>query len=97
VRLSPRNIEFILAEDLRRAREAFESARANFAGVTSDIPSGIPHPDGAARVKNAGDSFQATMNAYALALREFNAFVVHGTIPDRLKEPEQPQDSARPA
>lgn len=80
------DIERILAERLRLAQTIFEHAQEAFKQITSDIPSPLPHPDGTQSIKNAGATYRDVMNSYALALREFNEFILHGTIPEDLKE-----------
>src|SRR5277367_6829517 len=76
--LDQRSIEFILANDVERTRAEFDSAKAH-----------IPWPDGTHRVENAGTAFRVAMAAYGTALCEFNDFMFAGTVPDRLKGPEQ--------
>jgi hypothetical protein len=93
--LNEQNIEFILANDVERARAAFDAAKEQFKSVTADDPSGIPHPDGIHRLISEA-AFRAAIAAYGLALREFNEFLFAGTIPDRLKEPWRgPKDSSK--
>jgi hypothetical protein len=50
----------------------------------SDIPSGLPHPDGTHRIRNASKKYYATMDDYQRAIDEFNEFIKDGTIPERL-------------
>jgi hypothetical protein len=82
--LTRRDIEFILSGDLERARVAFESARENFRSIMSDIPSGIPQPDGTLRIELAGTAFRIAIDDYSVALREFNNFLIDGAVPERL-------------
>ncbi|MCU1261458.1 MAG: hypothetical protein JWO80_4343 [Bryobacterales bacterium] len=79
-------IERLLFEELDRAKLAHEHAKKEFKAVLSQIPSGLPQPDGTARISNAGRANASTLNGYVQALREFNAFVIHGAVPERLKE-----------
>jgi hypothetical protein len=79
-------IETILKADLDLARLAYESARLEFSVVMSDIPSGLPQPDGTGRIRNAGVCYNAAVQAYTAALREFNAFITFGEIPERLND-----------
>lgn len=83
------SIEAILRDEVERAKRAYQQAHTDFHGVTADIPSGLPEPDGTDRIRNAGNVYRSTMNIYSDALREFNNFVTDGVIPDRLK-PERP-------
>jgi len=58
------DIEGILGEELRVAREAYESAR-NLKGTASS---------------------RDALNAYALALRRFSAFIHEGAVPANLED-----------
>ena len=53
------DIESILREKLRRAELTFRTAQDKFRDATSDVPSGLPHPDGTGRVKAAGTSYRS--------------------------------------
>ncbi len=77
---------------MEQARRAYEQAHEAFNSVTSDIPSGLPQPDGTDRIRNAGQVYRSTMNHYSEALREFNTFISGGAVPDHLKkEKKKPQ------
>lgn len=75
----------ILRENLETAKAAHDRAREEFDRILQEIPSQIPHPDGDVRIRSAGRSNRVTMDAYAQALREFNALVIHQVIPERLR------------
>jgi hypothetical protein len=77
-------IEEILRAELEQAKSRHESARDEFTRVCGDIPSGLPHPDGALRIKNARREQTAAQEAFADAVRRFNAFILRGEIPDQL-------------
>jgi len=79
-------ISRILKQAVIRARSEYERAHAEFKAVTGDIPSGLPPPDGMQRIRNAGNSYRATMDAYQAALHEFNTYITQGRIPVRLKD-----------
>jgi hypothetical protein len=83
--LSREGIERVLTEDLDRARQAYDTASREFKTVTLEIPSGLPHPDGTDRIRIMGDAYNSAMKQYAVALQEFNAFVTHRVVPERLK------------
>ena len=78
-------IEDFLLGELDRTRRSYDQARREFIALTSEIPSGIPHPDGTARITNAGRKNAATLKDYMRALREFNDFALNGKVPDRIK------------
>lgn len=84
--MQSRDIEGILAEELRLAGVAFNTATANLREITSDIPSRIPQPDGTARIQNAGSTYRDALNAYVAALRHFNAYIMNGTVPPHLAD-----------
>jgi hypothetical protein len=69
------NIERLLLEDLNNARIAHEIAKTELANNSF----GAPHA-------NSGEGSVFTMQAWIKALREFSAFVLHGTVPDRFRE-----------
>ena len=52
----------------------------------ADIPSGLPHPDGTARIRNTGVSYNFAVHAYSEALKEFNNFISDGIVPDRFRD-----------
>ena len=81
-------IRSILVTEAERTKVAYEQARRDFKAITDDIPTGLPHPDGTDRIRSAGTSYRSTLNAYALAVRQLNAYAVDGTIPDWLRESE---------
>jgi hypothetical protein len=80
-------IENVLIAELDRTKMAHDKARKEFNALLADIPSGLPYPDGTLRMTKAGRANTQTMDAYARALREFNAFIIDGSIPERLKKP----------
>ncbi|HVP48112.1 MAG TPA: hypothetical protein VMT32_16070 [Bryobacteraceae bacterium] len=49
-------IEFRLRGDLEAARELHEGARHQLQCAVSEVPSGIPSPDGALRIRVAATS-----------------------------------------
>ena len=84
--LDRHKLERILADEVERARAAFEAAKATFVTVTSDVPSSIPQPDGSFRLERAGHDFRTTIEEYSQVLHEFNNFIIDGTVPDRLQQ-----------
>jgi hypothetical protein len=89
--LSREEIELSLKDEVLRTRKTYELASKEFKNFAWDAPSGLPHPDGGARVKISGNAYYSAMTAYALALREFNQFLVEGVIPDRLQTEPVPE------
>lgn len=87
-------IERVLREELERARRAHDQAKETFSDIVADVPSGLPPPDGGMRIDKAGRAECSTLEAFAQAIREFNEFVLHGTIPERLKAWGEEADSS---
>ena len=81
-------VEQTLIDEVNRARLVYEGRSKDFQVVVSDIPSGLPHPDGTARIRNAGICSRSAAADYAHALQEFNAFILDGVVPERLKASE---------
>jgi hypothetical protein len=46
--------------------------------VCSDIPSGLPQPDGTQRIKNAARDQRASREAFQVAVNRFNDFILRG-------------------
>jgi len=80
-----REIENLLKDEVDTANRAFHAAIREFRAIEWDIPSGR-HPDGIEKIKTFGNPYNFAMDAYTLALREFNAFIINGIIPERLKD-----------
>jgi len=79
-------IEFILLQTVQSTTAAQKAAYENLKAITSEIPSGLPSPDGTARIKQAGERNRAALNALNNALQRWHDFTVHGTIPEDLKD-----------
>jgi hypothetical protein len=80
----PRDRERILealSDDLRAAQQRRDEASARFAEIIKDVPSGIPHPDGTARIHQASQKYSLAQKEAMEALVRLNNFLVHGTIP----------------
>jgi hypothetical protein len=76
----------ILRKDVERATEDFEAAKRNFLQVCSDVPNGIPHPNGARRLQKTAYAQNAAMRSLAEAMHRLNAFLLNGAVPADLKE-----------
>ncbi|MEO8127749.1 MAG: hypothetical protein ABJF23_28710 [Bryobacteraceae bacterium] len=74
-----------LRKDLASAREQEKIAREYFTQVNTDLPSGIPHPDGVQRIRNASVSYAAARTTVMHALSRLNGFLIHGTVPDEMQ------------
>jgi len=76
----------ILRDDVERAKAVSETASAEFEAILNDIPSSIPHPDGALRIRNASIESAAARTHFMHAIKRQAAFLVHGTLPEDLPE-----------
>jgi hypothetical protein len=72
-------------------REDYFRAREDFWKIAAEAPSGLPNADGSRRVENAARAQTATMVSYAKALRQFNEFLLDGTVPEELLPEKNPQ------
>jgi hypothetical protein len=74
-----------LSHDLHEATKRAEASIETFAAVTSDIPNGIPHPDGVQRIHNASHEMTAGRDERVKAHNRLNEFLETGAVPDDLK------------
>jgi len=81
--------DFLRAE-VDQTREEYFRARDRFWNIAADAPSGLPHPDGTRRVENAARAQTAAMVRYTKSLRQFNAFLLDGTVPEELLPEKDP-------
>jgi len=75
----------VLQDEVTAAKQRLDVSTAKFDEVIQDIPSGIPHSDGAQRIWNVSRAHALARGDLMTAIRRLNAFVVHGTIPEDLK------------
>ena len=64
--------------------------------LSNQSPSGLPHPDGAQRIKNASSALSIARKAMMKAHTRFSNFLEHGVVPEDLKrvtddKPDHPQ------
>lgn len=77
--------ERILSERVKEARIRHERASAAVRDLTSEIPSGFAHPDGAFRIKRAFEEQRAARTYLAKALEGLNDFLLYGIVPQESK------------
>jgi len=70
-----------LHDAILRADKATEA----FTAVTSNIPSGIPHPDGTQRIHNASHELSSAREAMMKAHNRLNEFLESGAVREDLK------------
>jgi hypothetical protein len=73
-----------LQEELKKATDRAASASAAFLDVTSQVPSGLPHPDGTQRIRNMAHELTFARTELMRAHSRMDAFLVSGTAPDDL-------------
>ena len=84
--LDPNPIEAQLKAELDDSRNAWAEARAEMRKVTSEIPSGLPHPDGVVRISDAGARERAAAAVYFATLKRFTDFILQGQAPAKPKK-----------
>src|SRR2546421_10950216 len=67
-----------LKTELDNARDEHSAATARFDRLAEDTPSGLPHPDGSLRIRQAGKNVRASLANYTRALKRFTDFAVSG-------------------
>jgi hypothetical protein len=68
-----------IKQRLQRAREQADRAAAQFQEVIAEVPSGIPHPDGVVRIRQAAAACQRTLREVQNASGDFAKFVSGGS------------------
>jgi len=79
-------VEKHLCADLQTARADKAAAAQRFNEVVKQVPTGIPAPDSNLGIKQAGSEYHQAKEACRLALQRFTDFLVHGIVPDDLKD-----------
>jgi hypothetical protein len=82
--LSKDGIESALSVEVKRTTTEFREASRVFKSIMNEIPS-VPRPDNYDQIRMASKAYDDAMSANVLALREFNAFIIEGVIPERFK------------
>ena len=81
-----RQVLKVLNQDLQTATERAKVAAAAFDLVTSEIPSGIPHPDGTQRVHNASREATIAPMEMLRAHHRLSDFLNAGIVAEDLKQ-----------
>ena len=74
-----------LLNDVQRARIAYDGAAKTFNALIGEVPSGLPHPDGALRLKQAGKESRRTLDLYSQSLKRYSEFILRNVIPEDLE------------
>jgi hypothetical protein len=81
---SPEKVRNKLQQELKDATERAATASSAFLAVTSQVPSGLPHPDGTQRIRNISHELAFARTALMRAHSRLDAFLVNGIAPDDL-------------
>jgi len=73
-----------LRAELAAAQHRRNEAAQLFGEVIRDVPSGLPIPDGAERIRSASRNYRRTQIEAVSAFVRLNEFIIHGTIPAKL-------------
>jgi hypothetical protein len=84
-RTSEHNVLSVLKQDLQAATERAREATENFDAVSSDIPSGMPHPDGTQRIYNASRQVSVARVELMRAHHRLNDYIQRRVVPEDLK------------
>ena len=78
-------IHTVLKDELAVATEQAVQATETFLRVTTEIPSGLPHPDGTQRIHNASHDMSQARERMALSHKRLNDYLTSGIVPEDLK------------
>ena len=81
---TPEKVRDRLQQELKDATEQAASASAAFLAVTSQVPSGLPHPDGTQRIRNISHELAFARTALMRAHSRLDEFLVSGIAPEDL-------------
>ena len=81
-----RNIQAVLVKTLSEATQDADSAFAESTAILSEIPSGIPHPDGVQHINNAAAKLAVARHKLMEAHARLAAYLELGIVPDDLKQ-----------
>ena len=69
-----------LRDELRRCQVEYARANQNFDSIAKETPSGLPHPDGALRVQQAGQARRRALDLYSRATKRYTDFILYGVV-----------------
>ena len=75
-------IESVLRRTVDVAQENHNEARHALQRAVSEVPSGMPAPDGGVRIHAAASSERYTGRAYQVAMKRLYDFLLDGKIPE---------------
>ena len=78
------NVRNQLQQELKDPTERAARASSAFLEVTSQVPSGLPHPDGTQRIRNISHELAFARTALMRAHSRLDEFLVSGIAPEDL-------------
>jgi hypothetical protein len=78
-------IRATLLQDIIELAARNEQATEEFEAATGQIPSGLPHPDGVQRIKNASAKLATARQELMKAYRRLDEHIDRGIVPEDLK------------
>jgi DNA-directed RNA polymerase subunit RPC12/RpoP len=82
---APQDIRATLFQDVLEATARNNEAFGEFNAVTGQFPSGLPHPDGVQRIKNASRKLSFARKEKMKAHDRLNDYLDNGIVPEDLK------------
>jgi hypothetical protein len=82
---SHHDIRVVLVDRLVETTARVNAANRKFSEVMGQFPSGLPHPDGVQRIKDASNELTVARNEMMAAHDRLNSFLERGVVPDDLK------------
>jgi hypothetical protein len=79
-----------LLQEVRQATDRVNAVSQSFSTIIKDIPSDVPHPDGALRITQASRELSTAREEMMKANRRLNDFLSRGVIPEDLKVADPP-------
>jgi hypothetical protein len=79
-------IRAALLQDILGATARNSEATREFEAVMGQFPSGLPHPDGAQRIKNASNHLSIARTEVMKAHKRLDDFLSRGILPEGLKQ-----------
>jgi hypothetical protein len=83
---SDHKVRYALIEDLLDATVREKAAFDKFNAALDRFPTGLPHPDGSQRIRNASHELEAARKGLKKAHSRLSDFLERGTIPEDLKQ-----------
>ena len=94
--VDPQEIRHLLEDNFDAAQQRRIAASKRYNEVISDIPSGIPHPDGTDRIRHASREYKSSREQATEAMKQLSNFMIRGIIPPELDRKSVAKETAEP-